>query len=234
MKMKHKDPIFYRCKESSFNEFAADLLTKKFKDLQTKERKINVALSGGSTPIPIFKVLKDTDINWEQFNFFMVDERCVPLDDERSNYNNINQAFLKHISANSFSMVKEDCETSEEIDRYTEDLLSNLELSANGIPKFDLILLGMGEDGHTASLFPKTEALNEKSQLVVKNYVPQLDTFRITLTYPVLKNAEEAIVIIKGTKKNAIIDELYASEASQYPMYELVNSELILNWILSE
>lgn len=232
--MKHKESIFYRCKESNFNDFAANFLTKKFKDLEAKDRKINVALSGGSTPIPIFRILKDAEINWQQFNFFMVDERCVPLDDERSNYNNINQVFLKYIRANSFSMVKKDSETSEAVTSYSESLLSNLMLSDNGIPKFDLILLGMGEDGHTASLFPNTEALEEKEKLVVTNYVPQLNTNRITLTYPVLKNAEEAIVLIKGTKKNAIIDQLHASHASQYPMYELVNSELKLNWILSE
>lgn len=231
--MKPKD-VFYTCEESSYNEFAANLLEQKFLGLQGKNGKINIAVSGGSTPLPIFEILKNRDLSWIRFNFFLVDERCVPLNSDSSNYKNINDIFFKHIAAENYSMMKEGFEISEAIDLFNKSLVAELELDENGIPIFDLILLGMGEDGHTASLFPRTEALSESVQLTVRNYVPQLDSYRITLTYPVLKNAREAIILIKGTKKKAIVKKLYTSEAKQYPIYELVESTLKLNWIISE
>jgi 6-phosphogluconolactonase len=92
----------------------------------------------------------------------------------------------------------------------------------------------MGEDGHTASLFPKTKALDESKKNVVKNYVPQLDTYRISLTYPIIKEAKEAIVLIRGKRKREIVNELYSTEVPKYPIYELVQSDLNLSWIITE
>ena len=232
--MKNKETIFYKTIASDYNEYAAGLLLLKFQELQKRKDKIYIALSGGTTPMPILEIVRKADLNWNQFSFFMVDERCVPLSHEHSNYNNINESFLKHIASRNYSMIREGLDIDESIRFYNKALLSELNVNKDGIPVFDLILLGMGEDGHTASLFPNTEALMEQKEFTVRNYVPQLESDRITLSYPILKNAEEAIVLAKGSKKGEILDELYASEATQYPMYELVRSGLKMNWIISE
>jgi 6-phosphogluconolactonase len=100
-------------------------------------------------------------------------------------------------------------------------------------PVFDFVLLGMGEDGHTASLFPNTEALEERLKFVTANFVSPLDSHRITLTYPVIQNAREAIVLIKGKRKIQILDEIYNSE-TMYPIHELVKSNLKLSWIVGK
>lgn len=234
MKMKNRDIVIYRSDKSEYNKFAVNLLKGKFEELHEKEGKINVALSGGTTPLPILDILRKADLEWQRFNFFMVDERCVPLTDPASNYTNINHCFFSHIQAAHYSMIKEGLSIEESIKAYKEELISEVDLSDTRIPKFDLILLGMGEDGHTASLFPKSKALKEEIEIVTKNYVPQLDSDRITMTYPVLKNANEIIVLAKGSKKMAILDELYNTRAIQYPMYELIVSNVKMSWIVTE
>ena len=232
--MKNKKPSLFITKEAEFNNFAAKILKEKFEDLQKNKGKINIALSGGSTPMPVLSILKTADLNWEQFNFFMVDERCVSISSEESNFNNLNDSFFRHIPSKSFSMIDEDVNIDNSVKSYNLLLNSEVKVSKKNIPSFDLILLGMGEDGHTASLFPKSKALEESKMNVVKNYVPQLDSNRISLTYPVLKEAKEAIVLIKGKKKRAIVNDLYSSEATQFPMFELVVSKLKLSWIIAE
>ncbi len=226
--------MLYETDESSFDVFAAGILKEKLEVLQNTNTKINIGLSGGRTPLPIYNLLKDFDLKWELFNFFMVDERFVSVKSDQSNYKNIYDSFFKHIPSNNYPMVKEGYQIDTAVEAYIKALKTHIPTRNHNQPFFDLILLGMGEDGHTASLFSGTEALNENTQSVVKNYVPKLNSHRITLTFPVIKNSGEAIVLIKGEKKRKIVEELYTLEESIYPIHKLVKSDLKMSWIISK
>jgi 6-phosphogluconolactonase len=163
---------------------------------------ISIAISGGSSPLPIYK------IEWNRIFFFLVDERCVSISEPESNYGNINNIFFKKINAVSFSMIEAGISFKQCADNYERKILESVQKAKN-LPSFDLVILGMGLDGHIASLFPNTKALNEKEALIVLNDIPQLNTQRITMTYPLLMNSKKIVMIIKGKeKKKVLIDSL--------------------------
>lgn len=219
----------YKIREIDFVESAKKIILELIQSLQGEV--INIALSGGSTPIPILKSLANENLNWNRINFFLVDERCVSLNNPQSNYNNINKAFFKNIDANSYSMVLEKETYSKAAANYEKVLKKYLPL-VTGFPQFDLILLGMGDDGHTASLFPDTNALNENEKWVVLNKVPQLNAQRITLTFPVLYNSKNLLVLVKGKTKQAIIEKIYNGEENDFPICKIVQNYDNLKWII--
>lgn len=229
--MKSNSPTIHTIAIPNYNEFGTHWLLNKLKELQTQKNKICIALSGGTTPIPILSNLKDYDLEWKKYVFFMVDERIVELNSPQSNYGNINKAFFKHIPSKSYSMVLNRNHTNKSITEYQKILKNEVEHS-NCFPAFDLILLGMGDDGHVASLFPKTEALYETTESVVKNYIPKLKSDRITLTYPVLTNAQEVAIMIKGNSKKVIFDELTSSQKTTYPVSKITKSGVKLTWLI--
>ena len=193
--MKSNIPEIYRDNKFDFHEFASNILFEKLKKIETQSnQKINIALSGGNTPLPILEILKNKKLNWERFNFFMVDERSVPLESPLSNFGNIEKIFFQYITSSKFSMVQTGVSYDKSINDYKDSIVENVPIKENGFPEFDLILLGMGDDGHIASLFPGTKALIEEKEIVVLNNVPQLDTDRITISYPVILNAKETFL----------------------------------------
>ena len=230
--MKNKQHKFYEYKQVEFEEFVAEVLYSKIKNILNKNGKINIALSGGNTPLPILNLLKQKEINWQRLNFFIVDERCVSTEDSKSNFGNINRVFFNEVSSNKFTMILPNMSFENSIKEYKNKILKNVYLNSNGFPVFDLIILGMGDDGHTASLFPHTNGLKENKEWVVLNKIPQLEVDRITLTYPVLLNAKEIIVIVKGDLKRKIIEELYSNSTTKYPMQKIVDEFDNLNWLI--
>lgn len=231
--MNNKQPEIFYSKEVDFNEFASTILFEKLKQLESNNLcKINIALSGGTTPLQILEILKTKKLNWSNFNFFMVDERVVSIDDDLSNYGNISKIFFSSIESSSFSMIQNGISLSESIAIYKQNIVNNVIVDNTGFPRFDLILLGMGDDGHTASLFPNTNALFELNELVVLNKVPQLNTERITLTYPIIINSKEVIILVKGESKRKIIKELYTSKSQNYPILKIIQSNLNLKWVV--
>lgn len=225
--------IYKSDSEEDFIRFSTDFLFNTFRRIEANaQRKINIALSGGSTPLPILKSLKEKKINWSSINFFLVDERMVPLQSSESNYGNIAKVFFDFISSAAFSIIQENHSYFESIDLYRDNLLTHVPSGTNGIPQFDLILLGMGDDGHTASLFPGTDALGLENDIVVINPVPQLSTERITLTYPIILNAKEIVVVVKGKNKQKIIDELYSGQLNNYPISKIIQSHQNLKWLV--
>lgn len=230
MKIIKESHSFFKT-ENDYTTDACTYLYEKLQRLQTSHTgPVAIALSGGSTPLPVLELLKTKSLDWERFNFFIVDERFVPLSDPQSNFNNIESAFFSAIPSKKYSMYLEGKSAEESVMQYEKLLHEKLALK-NGLPFFDLILLGLGEDGHTASLFPATAALNETAALVVVNVVPQLNTTRLTLTYPVLLNAGSIIVMAKGATKHKIIEELYAGAASGYPMAKIIDEYDNLEWL---
>ena len=176
-----------------------------------------VALSGGSTPQATFKLLADDTgpfqktIPWDKVQLFWVDERCVAPDDPESNYGVCRELLLSKVgipAANVFRMEGE-LDPEEAASRYESVLRNTLKLEGAESPAFDLIVLGMGPDGHTASLFPHTEAINELGRLTVANHVAQKDTWRITLTWPVINQGREVAFEMDGAGKADMLERVF-------------------------
>jgi 6-phosphogluconolactonase len=173
----------------------------------------SVALSGGSTPRGLHALLADPSgpfrarVPWAQLEVFWGDERCVPPDDPDSNYRMARETLLDHVpipAEQIHRMAGEDPEPARAAERYARELsevFARRGQVVDGWPRFDLVLLGMGADGHTASLFPGTEAVHESARPVVAVWVPKLRAHRITLTPPVLTRAEAVRVLVTGADK---------------------------------
>jgi 6-phosphogluconolactonase len=175
-----------------------------------------LVLSGGSTPRNTFALLASDEsfraqIPWDRIHFFWGDERHVPPDHEESNYRMANEVMLSRVPVpekNIHRIKSENPDSGNAAAQYEEELNKFFNLKRGQFPRFDCILLGMGADGHTASLFPGTEALHEESRLVSATWVEQLQTYRITLTLPVLNNADLIMFIVSGNEKAEILTEV--------------------------
>lgn len=172
-----------------------------------------VALAGGSTPKRLYELLASEPyvgrVPWHQVEFFFGDERPVPPEHPDSNYGMAKRALLDQVPARAHRMEAE----KDDADGYARLLGERIAKRRDGAPVLDLILLGMGDDGHTASLFPGTAALHERTRWVVMNDVPQLLTRRMTLTYPVLNAADRVWMLIAGAGKRPMVTECLAAAA---------------------
>jgi 6-phosphogluconolactonase len=175
-----------------------------------------IAISGGTTPQATFEILADpeqpflTTIPWDKLFLYWVDERCVAPTDPESNYGVAKDLLLSNVpipQANVFRMEGE-LDPEEAANRYESYLRNSMKLEGAESPAFDLLMLGMGDDGHTASLFPHTEAIHEMGRLCVANHVPQKNTWRITLTWPVINQAKEVAFAIEGPAKTDVLAEV--------------------------
>lgn len=171
-----------------------------------------VALSGGQTPAPFFRLLAKSDwadrLPWDKMTFFWVDERCVGPDNPQSNYGLARRELLSHVPATHFYRMRGDEDPVEAAARYEKLIREDFGLGANELPRFDFMLLGMGEDGHTASIFPNSPLLEEKKRLVADVYVPERKADRITLTLPVLNNARCCMFLVNGAEKHKALSRV--------------------------
>ena len=187
-------------------------------------------MSGGSTPKSLYNLLATnarTALPWDRMYFFWGDERHVPPTDADSNYRMADEAMLSKVpvpAGNVFRMATENPDAAQVADDYEKTLRKFFQLSLGDVPQFDLILLGLGPDGHTASLFPGTAALQEKSRLVVSNWVEKLKTHRLSFTFPVLNAARCVAFLVSGTDKASVLKTVLEENApgEQYPA-KLVN-----------
>lgn len=192
------------------------------KSIQKNDRFV-VALSGGSSPKAIFKLLSTPEykeqIEWNKVYFFWVDERWVPLSDDKSNFRMTDEALLSQVSidrSHVFPMYAEGVTPEDYAKAYEQQIRTVL--GDEGI--FDFILLGMGDDSHTASLFPGEDVLNEKEKWVSAYYLKPQEMFRITLTAPIINRAENILAIAFGESKKHALNEVLNGEynPSLYPM----------------
>lgn len=187
--------------------------------------RFTIALSGGSTPKSMFNLLATnarTSLPWDRMFFFWGDERHVPPTDVDSNYRMADEAMLSKVpvpAGNVFRIPTENPDAAAAAEAYEQTLRKFFALEPGAIPRFDLILLGLGPDGHTASLFPGTAALHEKSRLVVANWVEKLKTSRLSFTFPVLNAAACVAFLVSGTDKAPALHSVLESDApgEQYP-----------------
>ena len=204
---------------------AAEEVIRSATDAVAQRGRFTIALSGGSTPKNLFNLLATnarTVLPWDRMFFFWGDERHVPPTDPESNYRMADEAMLSKVpvpAGNIFRFAAENPSAAAAADAYEQTLKKFFQTEAGKFPTFDLILLGMGPDGHTASLFPGTAALQEKSRLVVANWVDKLKTSRLTLTLPVLNAARCVAFLVSGTDKAPALQAVLEGNApgEQYP-----------------
>ena len=201
----------------------------------------NVALSGGSTPRLLYSLLASAEfaarIRWQKVYLFFGDERCVAPDHAESNYRMVKESLLSKIlipSGNVHRMIGE-IEPAIAAATYETELRQFFSLSQEKLPRFDLILLGLGEDGHTASLFPHCSALNETEHLVATTYVEKLDAHRLTLTFPVINNAAQITFLIAGQSKAVVVKEILGNEAgmAKYPAARIEPHSGKCEWMIT-
>lgn len=202
--------------------------------------RFTIALSGGSTPRSLYTLIAanaSSNLPWEKVFLFWGDERHVPLDDPESNYRMVNETLISKISipaGNVFPVPAGDPNPEAAAEAYEQTLKKFFGLAPAEVPRFDFILLGMGPDGHTASLFPETSALQEKSKLVVANWVEKLHTSRITLTLPVLNAARRVAFLVSGADKAAVLQEVLEGKGApeKYPSKLVQPSDGKLIWFV--
>lgn len=193
---------------------AANLFAARAAEAVSAQGRFTAALSGGKTPVALYDLLaKDpfaSQIPWARVHLFWGDERCVPLDHVDSNYRLVRERLINHVPippANVHRMPGE-MDPVEAAARYEGQLREFFAPHGGGFPVFDLILLGLGEDGHTASLFPGTRALRESARWVAGHYVDAQKGWRITLTPPVINAARIVAFIVAGAGKAAVVKEI--------------------------
>jgi len=189
-----------------------------------KKTSCAVALSGGSTPKPLYEALaRRADIDWSRVVIWFVDERNVPPDHPDSNYGMIDRALLgpADIPACNIHRMQGELPAAEAAAEYARELHASFTGTGVALPRFDVLLLGMGPDGHTASLFPGSPGLRERNAWVIANRVAskllQLDTVRITLTFPVLNAAKNVAFLVSGKDKAEMLPRALSSSSVEVP-----------------
>jgi|SRR5277367_4380859 len=217
-----------------FVEIAADAVNRR--------GTFSVALSGGSTPKALYSLLATdpalrAQVPWDKMFVFFGDERHVGPDDAQSNFRMASESMISKspLKPNQVFRIKGEYPEAEEAAKeYEQDIRSHFQLSEGQFPRFDLVFLGMGEEGHVASLFPGTKALHENRRIAVHNWVGKVLMDRITLTAPALNNAANIISLVKGAEKTnaltAILERVYEPDQLPAQLIQPVNGSLL--WLV--
>ncbi len=176
-----------------------------------------IAISGGSTPKAAFALLADpaeswrARMPWSKLDLWWVDERCVPPDHSDSNYRMTRETLLDHVplAPGQIHRIEGELEPEAAAARYESAMRNHFRLEGAELPRFDVVALGMGPDGHTASLFPHTQALHELGRIAVANYVAAKSSWRITLTWPAINSADAVFFLIAGADKAQTVHEVW-------------------------
>jgi len=206
------------------------------------EKKIfTAALSGGSTPKLLYEILGSPAftgrVRWPNVHLFQVDERCVLPDDPDSNYRLIHQAMLESSplpEENFHRMAAERPDHERAARDYADDLARVLQPAPGEFPRLELVFLGMGPDGHTASLFPGSAALDEQTAWVVPNYVEKLKAFRLTLTLPVLNAAAFVIFMVTEADKAVTLCEVLEGPPERFPAQRIQPARGSVSWFVDK
>lgn len=193
------------------SQYAARRFSELAQEAVDRNGRFTVALTGGSSPKQLHKLLANPpysdQIPWQKVHIFWGDERYVPLSDDRSNAKMAFETLLNHVDIpeNQVYVMTSDKPADVFAKQYEQTILNHF---AEAPPVFDLILLGMGDDGHTASLFPGTDVLHEKEKLVSSLFLPAQDMHRITMTAPLLNKAAQVMMLVFGKKKSETLQQV--------------------------
>jgi len=223
---------------------AANYLVEMVGEAVAGRGRARIAISGGSTPKATFQLLADPNqpfrsrMPWSDLEIYWVDERCVGPDDADSNFRMTREALLDQVplAPEQIHRIEGELDPHAAADKYASELSNSFRLDGAQTPRFDLVSLGMGPDGHTASLFPRTAALHETSRIVAANHVPQMNTWRITLTWPVINAARSVFFLISGADKAEVLNEVLTGprDVERLPSQLIWPSSGILTLILDK
>jgi 6-phosphogluconolactonase len=238
MSMPGKPEIIITDDPAQLAEAAASIFTRTAKDCVTQTNLFSVAISGGSTPRAMHRLLAEapycSDIPWKKTRIFWVDERCVPVDDPASNYGLAKKDFLDRvpIPLEQIHPMSGGVPPEEGAKKYQEEMESFFQMGEENFPVFDLIFLGMGKDGHTASLFPgkRSVVASERWVAAVKGGNP--DVYRLTLTYDVLNRAKEIYFLVSGKGKAPIVKTAIENKDAHLPTQKIQPIQGRLTWLL--
>ena len=216
---------------------AASFILKQARKAMAERNEFRIALSGGNTPAPVYARIaaEAHDLPWDRVRFTFGDERCVPPDDSQSNFRMAREYLFVPAAIPEKSIMRMRGEIDPQIAaREYEDQLDAI-ANERGEPiyKHDLILLGLGDDGHTASLFPGTTALAEMNRRVVANFVPKLNAWRLTFTFPLINHARHILFLVGASKNPQIIERVLAGD-QQFPAARVNPSAGEVTWIIGE
>jgi len=194
-----------------------------------------IALSGGNTPRSVYAEMARCDLPWEKFLFTFGDERCVPPENDESNFRMADEALFRPASVPDSSILRMRGEIEPLL--AAKEYEAQLDLLAAGrgekIYEHDLILLGLGDDGHTASLFPGTGALSETERRVVANYVPKLNSWRLTFTFPLIFAARAVCFLIGANKDPNLIERIFSGDPA-LPAARVDQNAKSVTWIMEQ
>lgn len=216
----------------------AALILQEARTALADRNEFRVALSGGDTPRPIYAELarKGSDLPWDRMQITFGDERCVPPDDDQSNFRMANETLFQpaSIPEKSIARMRGEIEPRLAAQEYQDQLDLLATQRGEQIYRHDLILLGLGPDGHTASLFPGTKALDEKIDRVVANFVPKLSAWRITFTFSLLSQARRICFIVNAEKNQDLIERVLQGD-QKYPAAQVeAKAQGDVTWILGQ
>ncbi len=202
-----------------------------------ERNEFRIALSGGNTPRPVYSEIAriGRDLPWDRVLITFGDERCVPPDDEQSNFRMARETLFVPAAVPEKSILRMRAEIEPQIaaQEYQDDLDLLATQRGEQIYRHDLILLGLGDDGHTASLFPETTALNETTRRVVANFVPKFNSWRLTFTFPLINHARHVCFLVNASKNADLIDRVIKGD-TKFPASRINPTAGALTWILGE
>jgi 6-phosphogluconolactonase len=203
--------------QEELGRFAAAQFVGRAIEAEREKGVFTVALAGGSTPKTLYELLANgnepyrAQLCWDKIHFFWGDERHVPPDHPDNNYRMVSEAMLTRVPVplkNIHRIKSEIADAAEAARKYEYTIREFFRLGKGQLPRFDLVLLGMGQDGHTASIFPNSDVINENERLVVASWIEKFKSYRITLTLPVLNNAASVILLVSGAEKARALSEV--------------------------
>jgi 6-phosphogluconolactonase len=225
--------------QSLAESLALDLVSQ-IREADSGDHPFTIALSGGSTPRLLFSVLGDlyaSSVPWDKVHFFWVDERCVPPEDHESNFGMTNEVLFSKIKIprENIHRMKGEDDPVKESERYSREI-NDFSAKRNDLPFFDIMLLGLGEDGHTASIFPGNEKLFLTDKTCTTAVHPSTGQTRITITGKIINNAASVILLVTGKNKAVIVNKIMEKHKNkkQFPASFVKPTDGRLYWYLDE
>jgi len=218
---------------SDFVEDSAAFILQQARLALAERNEFRIALAGGNTPRPIYLELARVgrDLPWERIFITFSDERCVPPEHEKSNFRMAQESLFEAVPDRSVARMRGEIDPQLAAQEYEEQLGVLAAQKGEMIYRHDLILLGLGDDGHTASLFPGTAALAEKIRKVVANFVPKLNQWRLTFTFPLIAQARAVCFLVDGKKHRELIEQVIGGD-DQYPAARVTAGDV--TWIIAQ
>jgi 6-phosphogluconolactonase len=227
----------YVIRTKNFAADAGDFILEQAHEAIGERNEFRIALSGGNTPRPVYARLATIahDLPWDLVRITFSDERCVPPDDPESNFRMAWETLLAPAGIPEKSILRMRGEIDPQIaaQQYEEHLDFMARQRSEPIYRHDLILLGFGDDGHTASLFPGTAALEETTRRVVANFVPKLNAWRLTFTFPLINQARHVLFLVGATKSPRLIERVLEGDR-QLPAARVDPSAGDVTWMIGE